>query len=1043
MKTYRKTVLAMVVGATLAGTPAFAQTPPAVEPDATRPPANDDAQPRAADRATGQDPAGRMAELDQVVVVGSRFAGNNEAGMVPVAVMDEAEIEATGAVSGEELLRSLPQVGDMMFDNTDTAANINAARGDIGSVNLRNLGTGNTLLLVNGRRMVPHPGTQTENLVPRQTANMNAVPLYGVRQMEVLMGGASALYGSDAVAGVLNVVMDTHFQGLEVQAQYGGSEDIDLRQGNLNFKAGSWFNDGRTRVTLLGGHTYRSEVAASEHPLTADMDRRALLQGTSLEGHLSFDDRYTTTSWGAFQTVGGVPVARDGTPLTSASGYFNIQPPEHRCGVELDSGVCMQTGGFNSSLDRPLRFNALTQRNILGGVGRSNLFGTVEQDINDDFVAFGEVSYYQAKFESMREQAASLGAAPMIVPASNYYNPFGAMYLPDGSPNPNRLPGIDAPEEGLDLRITSYRATDTSRPYEVNDDSYRVLGGVRGYLGGFDWESAVLYSRATTEDIQHGSISNTLFAEALARSDPGAYNPFNGGDPGDWTGVDGTPSDAATIAGFTVPVRRYSTASLFQVDSRFLHEQIFSLPAGDVGLAFGAEWRRESLSDQRDPRLNGDITYTNPMTGEVTSDVLGASPSASNSGSRNVASFYTELAVPVVSPQMQVPLVRSLDLQLAGRWEKYSDFGWVANPKVALAWTVTDDFMVRGNWAQSFLAPNILQLYADGATVSNTRTDYYVCEADIRAGRIESFSQCGRSSSTQAERSGNRELQPETSDAYSVGFVFQPTFLPQGAGKLTLTADYWVIEQEDVIGILGEQAQLALDYLARMQGSSNPNVIRNDPDDTRVADFEGTGLDPVGTVSLVYDRYINRLPRTTRGIDFGLTQRITTDHAGTFNLSANASRLIERTQDPVPDEQMILEAQQAGIINDGFRLSSAGNLLGINGSPEWRATFNASWRQGDWLTGTHVRYVGPFETTGVLHDDGSRMRIPSWTTANLYLERRFEGLGNFLDGSRVRLTVRNVADRDPPISGTAIGFYSSVHNVLGRGYYLTLTKSFD
>ncbi len=497
MKTYRRTVLAAVVGAILAGAPAFAQTPQPADPDV--PPADDAAQPQPA----GQHAAERISELDQVVVVGSRFAGNSEAGMVPVEVMGVEEIEATGAVSGDELLRSLPQVGDMMFDNTDTAANLNAARGDIGSINLRNLGTGNTLLLVNGRRMVPHPGTQTEALVPRQTGNMNAIPLWGVRQMEVLMGGASALYGSDAVAGVLNVVMDTHFQGLEVQAQYGGSENIDLRQGNFNFKAGRWFNDGRTRVTLLGGHTYRSEVPASEHPQTANADHRHLLEGTEFEGHTAFDDRLTTTPWAAFQTRDGRTVSMDGDLLTSATGYFHMQPLEHRCLTQINDDVCIQTGGFSTELDRPRRFNPMHQRNILGGVGRTNLFGTIEQDINDNFVAFGEFSYYQAKFESMREQAASLGSAPMIVPASNYYNPFGAMYLPDGSLNPNRLPGIDAPEEGLDLRITSYRATDTSRPYTVDDDSYRVMAGVRGYLGNFDWESAVLYSRATTEYTQH------------------------------------------------------------------------------------------------------------------------------------------------------------------------------------------------------------------------------------------------------------------------------------------------------------------------------------------------------------------------------------------------------------------------------------------------------------------------------------------------------------------------------------------------------------
>ncbi len=1030
MNERRKSALAVMLGTILAGNGAHAQTPAVVQPQPAQPAATEEATDTTTETAT---------TLDRVLVVGSRFAATNEAGMAPVVVLDQEAIEATGAESGDDLLRSLPQVGDMQFDNTDTGANLNAARGDVGSINLRNLGTGNTLLLVNGRRMVPHPGTQTEDLVPRQTANMNALPLYGVRQMQVLLGGASALYGSDAVAGVINVVMDTTYQGLEVQAQYGGSENIDLRRGTFNLKAGQWWNEGRTRATLLAGHTYRSEVPASEHPLTANMDRRYLVEGTPFEGNGGFDNRFTTSAWGAFQTVGNVAVRRNNVLVTSTTGLFNIQPAENRCQTVYQNGICIQSGSQNVTLDRPLRFNAVEQRNILGGLGRSNVFGTLEQDINDNFVAFAEVSYYDAKFNGLREQAASLSAAPIIVPRTNFYNPFGATLRPDGSVNTNRMAGINAPAQGLDVRITSYRATDTARPYEVLDDSYRFLTGVRGDLLGFDWESTLLYSRATTQDTQYGSISNTLFAAALARSDATAYNPFSGGDLANWTGVDGTPSDPAS---FTVPVVRLSTASLFQVDTRFLREDIFSLPAGGVGLAFGAEWRRETLTDDRDPRFDGTITYTNPLTGAITSDVLGASPSGDNSGDREVGSFYTELAVPLVSPAMGIPLVRSLDLQLAGRYEHYSDFGSVTNPKVALAWGMTDSLMLRANWAQSFLAPNILQLYAEGSTVSNTRSDYYLCEADLRARRITTWGGCARSSSTQAERSGNQDLQPETSDSYAVGLVFAPRFLPANAGRLTLTADYWSIEQEDVIGILGEATQLALDYLARVQGSFNPNVVRDAPDAQRIADFAGTGLAPVGNVIVVEDRYINRLPRTTRGVDFGATWRLPTDSFGTFNFSANASRMIERSQLPSADEVIILDAQNAGIINSGFRLGAAGNLLGINGSPEWRSTFNASWRKGGWLTGTHVRYVGAFESTGAVAN-GENWQIPSWTTADVYLERRFRDTGNFLDNSRIRFTVRNVADRDPPLSTTPIGFYSSVHNVLGRGYYVTLTKSFE
>ena len=1021
----KPTLLSMILGATLQNM-AFAQeTAGAKEPPAK--------------------PQAEATQLDRVVVVGSRLASTRPEGPAPVKVMDQEQIEATGAISGDELLQAMPQVGDMMFNNTDTASNLNAARGDVGSVNLRNLGTGNTLLLVNGRRMVPHPGTQTESLVPRQTANINAIPLYGIRRMETLLGGASALYGSDAVAGVVNVVMDTGFQGLQVQGQYGGSSDVDLRQGNINFKAGKWFNGGRTRAMLLGGWTHRTDLPATAREYSANMDRRGLMDGTEFEGVAAFDDRITGSAWGVFQTVGNIGVrGANNALITNTSGQFHIDPVGlHGCTAGINNDVCIMSGAQNTTIDRPLRFSPNHQRQILGGIDRKNVFGTIEHDINDNFVAFGELAYYKARYDGLREQAAPLAAAPIVVSKNNYWNPFGAKYLPDGSLNPNRLPGINAPQAGLDVRLTSLRPTDTSRPYVVDDDSSRILAGVRGMLGAFDWESAMLYSSANTTDTQYGSISNTLFAEALSWSTPDAYNPFLGGNLEDW----GAPADPArnqkAINHFSVPVARGSKATLFQVDTRFIREDLFSLPAGDVGVAFGGEWRRETLSDDRDPRFDGTITYTNPLTGAITSDVLGASPAGDNSGDRSVASLYAEFAVPLISPAMEIPLVRALDLQVAGRYERYSDFGGVTKPRVSLAWDIVDGLMFRTNWSQSFLAPNIMQMYAEGVTVSNTRTDYYVCEADIRNGTIDGIHRCGRGYSTTEIRSGNRDLKPETAETWSAGFVFQPKFLPKQAGRLTFTADYWEIQQEDVIGILGGATQLALDYLMRMEGSYNPAVVREAPDAARIALFAGTGLDPAGMVAYVDDVYINRLPRTLRGIDFGADWQLRTKSAGTFGANLNVARMIEITQDPTGDEMRILEAQQSGLIDDNFDLRNSGNLLGVNGKPEWRGTFSGSWRKDGWRLGAFFNYVGSFESTGAVSNLGNYFQIPSWTTTNLWAEHRFGEANGFLDGTRIRLTVRNIADRQPPLSPSALGFVSSVHNALGRGYYLTVTKTFD
>ena len=159
----KPTLLSVVLGATLQNM-AFAQ--------------------QAASKPDQVPPVPVVKELDAVKVVGSRLSSTRAEGASPVKVLGEEAIAATGAISGDELLQAIPQVGTMMFNNTDAGAGLNAARGDVGSINLRDLGSGNTLLMVNGRRMVLHPGSQTENLVPVQTSNVNSIPLYGVRRTE-------------------------------------------------------------------------------------------------------------------------------------------------------------------------------------------------------------------------------------------------------------------------------------------------------------------------------------------------------------------------------------------------------------------------------------------------------------------------------------------------------------------------------------------------------------------------------------------------------------------------------------------------------------------------------------------------------------------------------------------------------------------------------------------------------------------------------------------------------------------------------------------
>ncbi|MEM9234217.1 MAG: TonB-dependent receptor plug domain-containing protein, partial [Pseudomonadota bacterium] len=179
--------------------------------------------------AFAQSDASASNDEDKIIVVGTQIKGSNIAGALPVTVLQADDIEATGAVSGDELLRAIPQLGSVSFTDSNFTG-VNGARGDVGSINLRALGTGNTLVLLNGRRVVQHPGTQAENLVPVTTVNSNALPVTGIERLEILRDGASAIYGTDAVAGVINTILQDDYEGFSAELRYGGSDGTSLRE---------------------------------------------------------------------------------------------------------------------------------------------------------------------------------------------------------------------------------------------------------------------------------------------------------------------------------------------------------------------------------------------------------------------------------------------------------------------------------------------------------------------------------------------------------------------------------------------------------------------------------------------------------------------------------------------------------------------------------------------------------------------------------------------------------------------------------------------
>jgi outer membrane receptor protein involved in Fe transport len=991
----------------------------------------------------GEEP--EATQVEEIVVVGSQIRGARTTGALPVAVLGQEEIAATGAVSGDDLFRSIPQMGDVLFDSANNPQTSNSARGDVNSVNLRSLGVGNTLVLLNGRRLVQHPtsqGTSDTGTVPVQSFNSNAVPVAGLERVEVLLDGAAAIYGADAVAGVVNTVLQDDFDGLSMDLQYGGAEGTGMREFEANVFAGKDFDRGN--VSMFVNYSDRTALMAEDQDFTRSDDMRPFFsQFAGYETSAVPDGRSSHSPWAQLSipaTTTALRPRQGTTVLTTAAGAFHYQPESFGCtGVDLGD-VCLVSGTVAySGANREMRYDTRYGTTVRPSVERLNVFATGHYELTPNITAFGEIGVYAAESKAIQPPVVNLNG--LWIPASNYYNPFGPVTFANGQANPNRLPNlVNVPASGLNVRLGNYRFVDTGfQEVTVKNYQARALGGLRGEWRGFDWETALLYSEAEAEDISP-NINMTKLQQQLALSTPDAYNPFGGGCVDTPSYRDCLSSSQAAIDAITFDMKRVSRTTLALADFKISRSDLMGLPAGSLGIAAGVEVRRETQSDDRDANLDGTFTFLDMVSGETNlSNVSAVSPNPDTEGDRTVAGAFIEFAVPVVSPEMNIPFVYSLDFQLAGRAEHYSDFGSVAKPKIAMAWDIVDGLRVRASYSEGFRAPNLEQVNATQYARLASGTDYYKCEADLRAGRIATFNACTRTGSASLLISGNPDLEPEESTNQSVGLVFQPRFVPEAWGDFTFTVDRWKIEQEKIVGLLGAQNARALDYLLRMQGGSNSLVTRSAPTSDDVALFAGTGLTPVGDITTIQDQFINLLPQTVEGVDFGVSWTKRRTAWGTFSVKVNASQLLTFSREPGDIVDGLYAAREAGTINALTPLPDSTQLIGQGGRPEWRVNSTVTWRKGPWRAGLSTQYVSEIEQTSLLSSTGDPWIVKDQFLVNLYGDYEFGDEG-FAAGTRVRVGVRDVGDVGPPLADG--GYLGSVHRPYGRYWYARFSKTF-
>lgn len=959
-------------------------------------------------------------EVEKVTVVGSHIKGGQVAEALAISVLGAEDIDILGIDSLDDLLSSIPENGQNFFNEAENiSGGVNAARGDIGAYNLRNLGTGNTLVLLNGRRMVNSASYQTEEVggsfVPVNSVNVNTIPVAGLDRVEVLRDGASAIYGADAVSGVVNHVLKSDFVGFTISGRWAEYEHIPRDTQTLRVQWGKDFNDGRTNVSAFVNYYTRDRVNSQDDERWANADFRPRVpEDSPWANDIRFRNNSANSLYGQYDAVSRVPSSNqlrvDG--LTDGSGEFETYPSgDERCAYEIGYGTCAAPDGQGT-----FRRNLNADRDLSSELTRTNFFAFVNHDLENGMESFTEFSYYTSETNLRRHATAPFSTSRLRVGAQNYYNPFG----PVGSPN--RLASLDDDTfpDGLELQIDNYRFHEFPRIIDNDGKTFRFLQGFRGDIGNWDWESAVSWSKAEKEDVTSNRVSNNLINEALFDPTPAAYNPFSGGVN-------------SNIERAQITVRRDSETELKTFDVKFANSDIFTLPAGPVAFVVGLEYREESFIDDRDDRLDGTIPYTDfeGDTFPFVSDVVNSSPTPDNSGERDVSSLFAEF---------QIPVLDTLNMQLALRYEDFSDVGNTTVGKVAFGWRPIESVLLRGSWSEAYRAPNLVTINESIVARNNTRTDF-ACQYAAENGGDPEQDVLDCRNSIQRIAQGSDQLDPEESTNMSLGLVLTPV---EG---LTVTFDYWSIEKEKTIGLFGEENHTLLDLLFRLENgntncdsaSFNNAITRADIDSVdEAAIYNAAGICPAGNIQFINDQYANLDDRIVKGYDLGVYYEIDTD-VGNFDFSYNGAFLDKFEQQAGGRIADIVEGQNDGRIPASFPIDGFADLIGRDGNQKQRHTMRLSWRQDVFGASLSGSRIGSFYQSSLTLDDGTRYEIPAMTTFNATFDYR---LDLFDANTRLRLGIRNLTDERAPLADRFFGFFADAHRDYGRSYYLDVRMAF-
>lgn len=965
--------------------------------------------------APSQDEA---ATVSEVIVTGTRLRRPSFQGTNPVSSVSGEALQLSGVTNVTDFLTNQPAlVGSTTLQDNSNAAN----RGSVGLnlLDLRNLGTQRTLVLVNGRR---HVASQAGS----SAVDINTIPVALIDRIDVLTGGASAVYGADGVSGVVNFILKTDFEGLDARAQYGWSDGGGGENSFISVLAGHNFLDGKANFTLSAEHSKTGKLARDDREFATLEGRESVVvnpnygQPGEYRRIFARDVRYIDTSPG-----GSVYTSFEDADTFSGVG-FNGNGTPFRDGVY--AGGFSMIGGDGSQV-------AAFQTDLIPALERTAINSTFNLEIAPKHYFFGEAKYANTKTQFASQPSFDYG---LYIPMDNPFIPDtirAAAMAPGGIAND--IDGVIVARDNFDLGAITR---------DVDRDTYRGVIGFRGSINDhLSYEASLNYGRTIENNVENNNRINERWFAAIdavrdgngnivcrSNLDPNAipvgnFDGFGGEfDPSTW-GATFTPGANSGCLPINIFGEGHASAEALDwvmtktatkdrveqfVFNAFISGDFGSfleLPGGPISFSLGGEYRKEKARSWVSPyqRLATQLEY----------DVTWLGQGTDMAGEFDVTEFFGEVSLPLLA---DLPFVKSLTVDGAYRYSDYSTAGKTDSYKVGLLWAVNDSVFLRGTGARSVRAPSISELFLPLTQTFASLSDpcdqnaYQnginpaVREANCRAALGLTASapydfNNTTSSSVEGKISGNVNLKPEEADTITAGFVLTPKFIP----GFSLALDYYDIKLSNAI-----QFFTAQNIVNKCYDLPQPNqfcdLITRDSSTHLINSFQQYGVNVAEYRTSGWDLTLDyRLDPAS----FGLQRDI-----GTFQFGVTANKL-----------------DKLEFIEDPSNPLSADDTVGQAFVPEWQATANVTWTYKDVLVNYNYSWFDKTRRYEGVADDYIDPRYRNHDARSTHdIQARY----NLRNDVSIYGGVNNIGDQQP-----SRGLNDYPVGPLGRFFYVGVNMS--